>query len=517
MTMAGGAPIVRFAGVTKRFPGVTALAGVSLDIARGECHALCGENGAGKSTLGKVLVGIEQPDEGWVEIDGRRVRFRSPADARSAGIGMVHQELAFCENLTVAENLCLGDLPSRAWLLSRAALAARARAQLEEIDGGHIDVGHTVGELPVGQQQLVQIAAAIGQGARIIVLDEPTSSLTQHEAERLYRLVARLKAAGVTIVYVSHRLEEIFRLCDTVSVLRDGRLVATRAARDLDEDALVQLMVGRAVDQDGTAIDASAAGSELLRVEELTSPGKLEGVSFAVRAGEILGMAGLVGAGRTEAAQAVFGLDPAARGRIFMEGRPVRIGRPADAMRLGLGLVPEDRKRHGLVLGMSARANVTLPTLGAATRGGFIHRRAEHALAAGEIARLRLPLARLDAPVAGLSGGNQQKVVFARWLAARCRVLMLDEPTRGVDVAAKAEIHALVRSLAQDGRGVLLISSELPELIRVATRIIVMRGGRIVGELPRASASADGILRLMTGVGEMFTRSSSAGGMDLWS
>lgn len=498
--MANSPPIVRFRGVTKRFPGVTALSGVSLDIAPGSCHALCGENGAGKSTLGKILVGIEHPDEGTIEVDGRAVRFRSPADAKAAGIGMVYQELAFCENLTVGENLCLGDLPTRGGLVSRREIAARATRLLDAI-GVRLDIRQAVGQLTVGHQQLVQIAAAVGHGARVIVFDEPTSSLTQHEAEGLYRLVARLRAAGVTLVYVSHRLEEIFKLCDTVTVLRDGHVVGTRPANGLSEPALVQLMIGRALEE--VVPGAGATGTpvrELLRVEDLSSPGRFRNVSLAVGGGEILGLAGLVGAGRTELAQAIFGLDPRATGRVLVEGRAVAIGRPADAMREGLGLVPEDRKRHGLVLGMSARANITLSLLRSVARFGFVKPRAEAALAAAELPRLRLPAARLDLPVAGLSGGNQQKVVFARWLARRCRVLMLDEPTRGVDVAAKAEIHALVRAIAADGRGVLLISSELPELVRLAHRVIVLRHGRVAGEVTGRTLEPDTVLRLMTGL-----------------
>jgi ABC-type sugar transport system ATPase subunit len=493
-------PIVRFRGVTKRFPGVTALSGVSLDIAPGTVHALCGENGAGKSTLGKILSGIEHPDEGTIEVDGRVVRFRSPADAKAAGIGMVYQELAFCENLTVGENLCLGDLPGKAGFVSRRDIAARATGLLDAI-GVRLETERPVGDLTVGHQQLLQIAAAVGHGARVIVFDEPTSSLTQHEAEGLYRLVGRLKASGVTLVYVSHRLEEIFRLCDTVTVLRDGEVVGTRAAGELDKPALVHMMVGRALDDEPPAGGAGrTAGRELLRVEDLSSPGRFHGVSLSVAAGEIVGLAGLVGSGRTELAQAIFGLDPRVTGRVAVEGRTVRIRRPADAMREGLGLVPEDRKRHGLVLGMSARANITLSLLDSVARLGFVRARAEAALAEAEAPRLRLPASRLHLPVAGLSGGNQQKVVFARWLARRCRVLMLDEPTRGVDVAAKAEIHALVRALAADGRGVLLVSSELPELVRLAQRVLVLRHGRIAGEVEGRALEPDTVLRLMTGV-----------------
>jgi ABC-type sugar transport system ATPase subunit len=491
--------VVAFQGIGKRFPGVVALDDVSFEVREGSCHALCGENGAGKSTLGKVLAGLQLPDQGRVLLGGRPVRFAHPGEALAAGIGMVHQELAFCENLSVADNLCLGRLPARAGFVSRHEQHARAARMLAEV-APEIDVGREVGALPVAQQQMVQIAGAVAQGARVIVFDEPTSSLTRSEAERLYALIRRLRGSGVTSLYVSHRLEEIFALCDTVTVLRDGRHVATRPAAELGPASLVQAMIGRSLEEHFPSHLEREAGEELLRVEGLSSPGRLHDVSFRLRAGEIVGLAGLVGAGRSELAQALFGLDAAASGRVAVAGTPLRPGDPRRALAQGVGYLPEDRKRQGLVLGLSVLANLTLPTLERLSRLGFVRRREESALGRRYCDRLRVKAPGLQAEVAGLSGGNQQKVVLARWLAARCRVLLLDEPTRGVDVGAKAEIHALVEGLAADGHAVLLISSELPELLRLSSRVLVLREGRLAGELARGEADQESLLRLMAGL-----------------
>jgi len=492
-------PAVRFEAVSKRFPGARALESVTFDVAAGSCHALCGENGAGKSTLGKILAGIHSPDAGQVVLFGRPVSFSGPEQALAAGVGMVHQELAFCENLSVAENLCLGSLPASRGFLDRAEMYKRAERMLAAIDA-HIDVRQRVGVLTTGQQQMLQIASAVGTGARVIVFDEPTSSLSQHEADKLYELIGRLREQGVTSIYVSHRMEEIFRLCDTVTILRDGAHVATCPISEVTQPALVQMMIGRPLEEYFPSHVHARTGDELMRVEHVSSPGKFQDISFTLRAGEVLGFAGLVGAGRSEMAQALFGLDSAATGLVSVGGQPVGFNGPRHAMRAGLGLVPEDRKRQGLVLSMTALANTTLPILGALSRWTFIRRRAERALVGTYFERLRVRAPGVDAITAGLSGGNQQKLVLAKWLAARCRILMLDEPTRGVDVGAKAEIHALIDELASGGAGVVLISSELPEVLNLCTRIIVLRDGRIVGELPRATATQDALMRLMAGV-----------------
>ncbi|MCZ7644240.1 MAG: sugar ABC transporter ATP-binding protein [Planctomycetota bacterium] len=492
-------PAVRFEGLVKRFPGALAVDGVSFEVAAGTVHALCGENGAGKSTLGKILAGILAPDAGTLRLFGRPVRFGSPRDALAAGVGMVHQELAFCENLSVAENLCLEDLPRRGPFVSRARMRERARERLAAI-GAELDLDRPLGELSVGRQQLVQIAAAVGSGARVIVFDEPSSSLSRHETERLLELLRALRARGVTSLYVSHRMDEIFELCDAVTVLRDGRHVETRPVAGLGEAELVRLMIGRPLDAYVPAHLRAEPGAERLRVENFSSPGRFEDACFSLRAGEVLGLAGLVGAGRTELAQALFGLDSYARGRVQVDGREAAIGDPAQAMRLGLGLAPEDRKRHGLVLSMSAGANVTLPTLRQDAAWGWVRAGRERERVRGFFERLRVRAPGPEFPAAGLSGGNQQKLVLAKWLAAACGVLILDEPTRGVDVGAKAEIHALIDGLAREGRAVLLISSELPELVKLCTRILVMRAGRLVADVPRAEATQETLLRHMAGV-----------------
>lgn len=492
-------PAVRFGGITKRFPGVTALNDVSFDVAPGSCHAVCGENGAGKSTLGKILSGLIPPDEGTIFLHGSPERLGSPRDALQAGVAMVHQELALCENMSVAENLCLGALPSHNTFISRKKLHDRARDLLAAI-GATTDVTRRVGDLTVAEQQRVQIAAAVGSGARVIVFDEPTSSLAESDALRLYALIAQLNARGVTILYVSHRMHEIFRLCDTVTVLRDGRHVATQPTSSLDEAALVQLMIGRKLEQYFPEHVRAETGAELLRVQKLSRPGRFEEVSFSVSAGEVVGLAGLVGAGRSEVAQAIFGLDPDATGQVFVDGRPVTVRSPRHAMALGLGFVPEDRKRQGLVLSLVCRENTTLPTLEHLAQYTWVQRRRERELALEYFERLGVRTNLMDAPTSSLSGGNQQKLVLAKWLAARSRVLILDEPTRGVDVGAKAELHAWIDKLASSGVGILLISSELPELLNLSTRILVLRNGRISGEVPRERADQDLLLRMMTGL-----------------
>ncbi|HEU4990825.1 MAG TPA: sugar ABC transporter ATP-binding protein [Gemmatimonadaceae bacterium] len=493
------APAVRFSGITKRFPGVTALSEVSFDVDEGSCHAVCGENGAGKSTLGKILSGLISPDAGSIALHGRAVRFESPRDALQAGVAMVHQELALCENMTVAENLCLGALPSRRTFVSRARLHERARALLAEI-GADTDPARRLGGLTVAEQQRVQIAAAVGSGARVIVFDEPSSSLAEADALRLYELIGQLKRRGVTILYVSHRMHEIFRLADAVTVLRDGRHVSTDPIGALDEATLVQRMIGRKLEQYFPAHVGGARGKELLRVEGLTHRGRFEDVSFAVHAGEVVGLAGLVGAGRSEVAQALFGLDPDATGTVHLSGKRARVRSPRHAMQLGLGFVPEDRKRQGLVLSLVCRENTTLPTLERLSRYGWIQGRRERAVARQFFERLGVRANLIDAGTSSLSGGNQQKLVLAKWLAAESRVLILDEPTRGVDVGAKAELHAWIDRLASNGAGILLISSELPELLNLSSRILVLRAGRITGEVPRDRATQDLLLRMMAGL-----------------
>jgi ABC-type sugar transport system ATPase subunit len=495
--------MIAFSRITKRFPGVTALSDVTFDVASGSCHAICGENGAGKSTLGKTLAGIHSPDAGTITIDGRTVRFSSPRDALAAGVAIVHQELAFCENMTVAENLCLGRLPSRFGIVDRAALRATAAELLGAI-GARVAVDRPMDTLSVAEQQLVQIAAAVGSGARVLVFDEPTSSLDEDDVARLFALIRDLRARGVTIIYVSHRMAEIYRLCDTITVLRDGRHIATRPVAELDEAELVRLMIGRSLEQYFPAHVGAARGDVLLRVDGLSRAGAFDDVSFSVHAGEVVGLAGLVGAGRSELARAVFGLEAPTAGSIMVRGGPADVRSPHDAMALGIGFVPEDRKKQGLVLPMRAGDNSTLPMLGTFANLGWIDRQRERTAVDDLFARLRLRAA-AQVATASLSGGNQQKVVMAKWLAANSEILILDEPTRGVDVGAKAEIHAWIDELASRGCGVLLISSELPELINLSSRILVLRHGRLVGELSRADATQAALLRMMTGLAEHAT------------
>ncbi|MCK6457485.1 MAG: sugar ABC transporter ATP-binding protein [Phycisphaerae bacterium] len=492
-------PILCFEGVTKRFPGVMALDGVTFDVAPGECHALMGENGAGKSTLGKIVAGVLRPDGGVLRLDGRAIRFRTPSDAAAAGISIVHQELAFCPNLSIAENLFLSRLPSRRGWVRWRDMQQQARGMLARV-GLEVDPRIPIERLSTAQEQLVQIAEAVGRGARIIVMDEPTSSLSQVESQRLFEIIADLRSRGVTILYVSHRMDEVLRLCDRITVLRDGQHVRTRRASETTTDEIVQLMIGRPIGECFPAHKAEPRGAVRLDVQHLTAAGRFEDVTLTIHGGEIVGLAGLVGAGRSELARAIFGIDRFDRGAIRVDGRPVTIRSPRDAIDLGIGLLPEDRKRQGLVLSMTCRENVSLAMLPTLSRGGWLNQRRERGMAGELFGQLRVKAPHADTPTASLSGGNQQKVALAKWLARRCPILILDEPTRGVDVGAKAEIHALIDRLAAEGRAVLLISSELPELLHLSTRIVVLAGGRIVGEVARGAASQDVVMRLMAGI-----------------
>jgi ABC-type sugar transport system ATPase subunit len=492
---------VTFSGITKRFPGVLALDHVTFEVERGSCHALIGENGAGKSTLGKILAGVCTADAGEIHFDGKLVHPANPLFARQLGIAMVHQELAFCPNLTVAENLCLGDLPRRVGWLDRVTMRERARAMLREIEAD-IDVARPISELTTGQEQIVQIAAAVGTRAQVIIMDEPSSSLSAHESEHLFHLLSHLKERGITVIYVSHRMEEIFRLCDTVTVLRDGRHVATEKVAETNPDRVIHQMVGREVIAHTPRHLSQALGPEVLRVENLSSPGKFSNVSFNLCAGEVLGFAGLVGAGRSEVVQAVFGLDDAVTGNIFVRGEHLPIGSVSAALEAGVGLLPEDRKRLGLVLSMNCRENTSLATLKRLTRLGFVRRHEERSLVRRYTDRLRVKTPSLDALIASLSGGNQQKIALAKWLARECDILIVDEPTRGIDVGAKAEIHQLLDELACQGLALLVVSSELPEVMNLSRRVLVMRQGEIAGIVERENFSQANLLRLMAGVEE---------------
>jgi ABC-type sugar transport system ATPase subunit len=482
--------------ISKTFPGVRALDDVSVEFEKASVHAVMGENGAGKSTLGKIIAGVYSPDQGVIKIEGQEVKPTDPRIAQGLGIALVHQELAFCPNMTVAENLQLGGFPTKAGFMNWGKLREKARALLHEI-GAEIDVDTPLAQLTTGQEQMVQIAGAVGVNARIIIFDEPTSSLSTNESEHLFELMARLKARGVSMIYVSHRMDEIFRICDTITVLRDGRHVATEPIAQTNRDRLIRQMVGREVLMKRPKHLDLEPGEEILRVENLTSTGKFENVSFNVRRGEIVGMGGLVGAGRTEVATAIFGLDPRATGSVFIKGQKLRLGNVNEAMRRRIALLPEDRKRAGLVLGMNILDNVSLAHIDHFSKMGFVDKSRELAEVEKLTKRLRVKAPSLETITAGLSGGNQQKVALAKWMVRDCDLLIVDEPTRGVDVGAKAEIYELLDEVACQGLAILMISSELPELLNLARRVVVLREGFVTGELSHDKFSQEAVLELM--------------------
>jgi ABC-type sugar transport system ATPase subunit len=491
--------MIELRNISKHFGGVRALTDVSLRIDRGHVHGLMGENGAGKSTLGKVLSGIHTPDTGEILLDGKPHRFRSPADALAAGVGMVHQELAFCPDLSVAENLCMGHYPRRRGLVDRAAMRMRASQLLQEI-GLSIDVDRSMRDLSTAQEQGVQIAAAVGTNARVIVFDEPTASLSARESEALFELIGKLKARGITLIYVSHRMPEVLALCDTISVLRDGAYVGELSRGQATHEKLVEMMTGRVINMDRTG-GTRSPGPVRLAVRGLCSPGKFSDISFDVRAGEIVGVAGLVGAGRSEVACAIFGLDARASGKVLVDDKPLELGSVTRSIGAGISLVPEDRKRQGLVLSMSVRHNTTLASLDLISTGPILNLARDECTASDMVTRLGTKTASIDTPVRQLSGGNQQKVVIGKWLARSGVVLIVDEPTRGVDIGAKQVIHQLLDRLARQGTAILMISSELPELLASADRILVMREGRLLTDVPSANADEQILLRLMVGTG----------------
>jgi ABC-type sugar transport system ATPase subunit len=482
--------------ITKFFPGVRALDDVSVQFEKGSVHALVGENGAGKSTLGKIIGGIYTPDDGKITIDGQEVRPTDPLMAQRLGVAIVHQELAFCPNLSIAENLQLGTMPANGAFVERGKLRERAQSLMSEI-GVDIDVNTLIAQLTTGQEQMVQIAAAVGINANIIIFDEPTSSLSVNETKHLFDLIGRLKARGTTMIYVSHRMEEIFQIADTVTVLRDGRHVATEPIPETNRERLIRQMVGRDVLIPRPNHLDLKPGEKVLRVENLSSMGQFENVTFSVRRNEIVGMAGLVGAGRTAVAKAIFGLDKRATGNVYINGKQLILGNVNRSMRERVGYLPEDRKKEGLVLMMNISDNVSLPHLGTFSRFGFVDQRREIAEVEKLTKRLRVKAPSLDSVTAGLSGGNQQKVAIAKWLARTCDLLIVDEPTRGVDVGAKAEIYQLLDEVACQGLAILMISSELPELLSLSRRIIAMREGFVTGELPYEQFSQESVLNLM--------------------
>jgi ribose transport system ATP-binding protein len=490
--------VLEMRNVRKTFPGVVALDDVSFDLRRGEVHVLLGENGAGKSTLMKILSGAYQKDGGRVLLDGREVEIRSPRHARALGVSIIYQELNLIPHLSAAENIFLGREPaSLPGLVDRRAMREEARRILTGL-GAEFDPRRPVKELSVAGRQMVEIAKAVSLDARILIMDEPTSALTEREIRELFARIRRLKAEGAAIIYISHRLEELFEIGDRVTVLRDGRRVATRDIRDVAKPELIRLMVNRELTQQFPKVSAPR-GREVLRVEQLTRHGALEDISFSLFEGEVLGIAGLLGSGRTELARVLFGLDRADSGGIHLKGKPQRITSPRRAINLGLGFLTEDRKTQGLVLPLSVQENICLPSIERFSRLGVM-RPDEETRAAGQYIRdLRIKAAGPRHKVVYLSGGNQQKVVLGKWLCARGDILIFDEPTRGIDVGSKAEIYQLMNQLTAAGVAVIMISSELPEILGMSDRILVMHRGRISGEFAAAEATQEKILHCALG------------------
>ncbi|WP_282798135.1 sugar ABC transporter ATP-binding protein [Streptomyces sp. CC224B] len=488
--------LLRVEGVRKAFPGVVALDGVDFDLRAGEVHVLLGENGAGKSTLIKVLSGAHQPDAGRVLVDGEEVRVQGARDAERLGIATIHQEFNLVPDLTVAENIFLGRQPRRYGLIDRKKMEADAAGLLARV-GVDVSPRARCRDLGIARLQMVEIAKALSLHARVLIMDEPTAVLTAEEVGTLFALVRSLRADGVGVVFITHHLEEIAALGDRVSVIRDGRSVGQVPA-STPEDELVRLMVGRSIAQQYPRERPELPQDEapLLRVRGLTRRGAFHDVGFEVRAGEVVGVAGLVGAGRTEVARAVFGADPYDEGSVEVAGRAVPRHDVYAAMTAGIGLVPEDRKGQGLVLDASVADNLGLVTLRSATRAGLVDRGAQHAAAERIAGQLGVRMAGLHQHVRTLSGGNQQKVVIGKWLLAKARVLILDEPTRGIDVGAKVEIYQLINELTAAGHAVLMISSDLPEVLGMSDRVLVMAQGRLAGELPAAEATQDAVMAL---------------------
>ena len=494
------APALQLEAIVKTFPGVRALDGVDFEVMPGEVHALLGENGAGKSTLMKVLAGMYQPDEGRIVIGGREVRMTTPLEAKEEGVVLIHQELSLVPEMSAAENIYLGELPRKSFgRVDWQTLYARSDAILERLRCGFRSDA-TVAQLSIANQQMVEIARALTVDARVVVFDEPTASLTDAEKVVLFDIINDLKAQGVGIVYISHRMDEIFTLSDRITVLRDGRYRGTLDTAQTNEDEVTRLMIGRSLDlsRDTTPVKA---GDVVLAVRELTCEPHFEDVSFSVRAGEVVGFYGLVGAGRTAIAEALFGLRSCASGTILIDGKEVSIGSPEQAIALGISLVPENRKEQGLVLQMSCRDNMTLPQVQDLTAGPFVSSGAEIAIFDQYRDRLAIKTPSWRQPVGVLSGGNQQKIVIGKWLSMQPRVLIVDEPTRGIDVGSKSEIHNLLRELAAQGYAVIVISSEMPEILRVSDRIVAMYHGRITREFTAAEVTEDSLVQAISGIG----------------
>lgn len=492
-------PALRLESIVKAFPGVRALDGVSFDVRPGEVHALMGENGAGKSTLMKVLGGIYQPNEGRIFLGEQPVRMTSPLEAKQNGVVFIHQELSLAAELSVAENVYLGALPRKSFgRVDWTTLYNRTDTILTRLKVG-FNARTRVGTLSIANQQMVEIARALTHEAKAVIFDEPTASLTDAEKTVLFEVIADLKAHGVGIIYISHRMEEIFRITDRITVLRDGQYRGTLVTAETDEDAVTQAMIGRKLDLSRNEA-RSAPGEVALETRQLSCGALFRDVSFQIRRGEVVGFYGLVGAGRTEIAEALFGLREPSGGQILLAGQPVRIHSPADAIAHGISLVPEDRKGQGLVLGMNCRDNMTLPQVDDLTAGPFVSDGAEIAIFDQYRDRLDIRTPGWRQLVGNLSGGNQQKIVIGKWLSMHPDVLIVDEPTRGIDVGSKSEIHKLIRALADQGYAVMVISSEMPEVLHVSDRIIAMYHGELIREFTAAEVTEDNLIQAISGI-----------------
>jgi ABC-type sugar transport system ATPase subunit len=499
--------LLRMTGISKSFPGVQALQNVDLMVSAGECLALVGENGAGKSTLMKILSGVYAPDEGTIAINGQPVVPSNPHHAQTLGVSIIYQEFNLFPNMTVEENIFIGREPNRTGFVDRGQMREAALGYLRQV-GVDLDPREMVRDLSVAQQQMVEIAKALSYNARIVIMDEPTSALTDVEVRALFKIIRSLKEQGLGVVFVSHRLEEVFEICDRIEVLRDGRNVGELLTANSTPDQVVRMMVGREMTDLYQKEGSTATDLVVLDVRNLSRRGTqlddskvvLDGVSLNVRAGEIVGLAGLVGSGRTEVARAIFGADPYDSGEIYLDGELIVVNSPSGAIRKGIALAPEDRKLQALVLALAIRENIALPNLGRLSKFGFVRRREERELADQFIKALSVRTPSMEQKVINLSGGNQQKVVLAKWLALNPKVLIVDEPTRGIDIGAKAEVHSLLSQLAAQGVAVLMISSELPEILGMSDRIYVMREGKITGVLDRRDATEERVMELATGV-----------------
>lgn len=485
--------ILTLKNITKEFPGVKALDDVTINIERGTIHGLVGENGAGKSTLIKVLAGIYQTNKGEIILDGKPCRFNSPIEARRAGISVVHQEIKLAEPLSVAENMFLGNVQLKNGLVDWKGMRRRAREIVEDL-GMDIDINAQVSSLTVAKKQIVEIMHAINNNSRILIMDEPSAVLTDRELEVMFRIVKQLRDKGITIIYISHRLDEIFGLCSNVSVLRDGRHIDTIPVASVDRQGLINMMVGREMGQEYPK-EVGNVGGTILEVKNL-SRGILQDISFEVKSGEVFGISGLVGAGRTELARAILGIDKPESGEVYVRGKKVHYRTFADAIRDGLGLIPEDRKLQGLVQIMSVKRNTTLVNMKRVLHAGVISSSLEEKLSKEYADKLHVVTPSMETEVQYLSGGNQQKVVIAKWLFQNSEILFLDEPTRGIDVGAKAEIYRLINRMAKEGKTIIMISSEMPELLGMCDRIMVMHEGHKMGELNAAEATQAKIMAL---------------------